>query len=357
MKWLPKLNSFTLIISLGLSIVVPLIHAFSTQTSTNPTLVVGATGKVGRLVVKQLLEQQKPVRALVRDEQKAKEIFQSSDKNLEIVVCDLGKCEEDSNQQSILRDAIQGVDAIISVSGTMRFSKITDFFPPWKIFQEDVSSWCDDTSHPWFINYKAQCFMIDEASKQEKIPKFVRLTGLSTGFSTFNLFTLIFSSLLSLSSRYHYLCEEYLRGQDKVPYVILRPGGLGEEERDTSQTYIQVEPSGYLPPPGRIPRADVAALAVQACDESIVPQNSRYTLGVQAVGEMKPKSQGDMENGFATVKECLVNVVETTPSEGVSTEIKRKPYGIAVISFVYSFAVVALGSFTKLIQFVGNLFS
>ena len=303
----------------------------------------------------------------MRDEEKAKEIFQSYNNNrndnLEIIVCDLGKCVNDPNQQSILRNSIQGVDAIISVSGTLRFSKLSDFFPPWKIFNHDVSSWCDDTSHPYYTNYKAQCFIIDVASEQgqqeedSKVPKFIRLTGLSTGYSTFNLFTLIFSSLLSLSSRYHFLCEEYLRSQSRVPYVILRPGGLADEERnDVSKTYIQVDPSGYIPPPGRIPRSDVATLAVEACDESIIPYESRYTLGVQAVGEMKPKPQGDIKNGFASVKECLLNVVQTTPSESVSKEMKDKPYGIAVISFVYSLAAIGFGAFYQLIQFIASRF-
>lgn len=117
------------------------------------------------------------VRALVRDEIKAKELFQQyhSNKDLQIIVCDIGKYQ-DPIQRSIIENAINGVDAIISVSGTMRFSKLTDFIPPWKLLNEDVSSWCDDTSHPYYTNYKAQCLMVDIASEQDTPPKFVRLT-------------------------------------------------------------------------------------------------------------------------------------------------------------------------------------
>jgi len=304
---------------------------------------------------------------LVRDEIKAKELFQTSSNNnnnnnnkgsscpLEIIVCDLGKYQ-DPKQRNIIENAIQGVGSIISVSGTIRLSKVTDFIPPWKLFNADVSSWCNDLSHPYYTNYKAQCFMIDVASNQPIPPKFVRLTGLSTGFSTFNLFTLIFSSILSLSSRYHYLCEQYLRSQSKVPYVILRPGGLADEERDTEKTFLQVEPSGYLPPPGRIPRSDVAALAVSACDENILPLQSRYTLGIRAVGEMKPKPQGEKSDGFISAKECLLSLAQNTPSEEVVTDVVKKPYGIAVGLFVYTLAAIGFKISTSIFQFILGLF-
>ena len=235
-----------------------------------------------------------------------------------------------------------------------------DFIPPWKLLNEDISSWCDDTSHPYYTNYKAQCLMVDIAasqsqSQQNKPPKFIRLTGLSTGFSTFNFFTLIFSSILSLSSRYHYLFEQYLRSQDKVPYIILRPGGLADEDRDPDQTYLQVEPSGYLPPPGRIPRSDVASFAVHACDASIIPSDSSYTLGIRAVGEMRPKPQGEREDGYASAKECLQKLVDSTPSEKVLDEMIKKPYGVAVGLFVYTLATIGFVTLNRLVQFIFNL--
>ncbi len=160
-----------------------------------------------------------------------------------------------------------------------------------------------------------------------------------------------------MSSRYHYLCEQYLRMQSKVPYVILRPGGLADEERDVNKTFLQVEPDGYLPPPGRIPRADVAALAVKACDESILPFNSRYTLAIRAVGEMKPKPQGEKSDGYATAKECLFDMMaKNTPSEKVVTELVKKPYGIAVGIFVYSLALIGFKVSIALVQWMLSFF-
>jgi FlaA1/EpsC-like NDP-sugar epimerase len=49
--------------------------ASSASNDVKPILVVGATGKVGRKVVQKLLGMNRPVRALVRNPQKAAEIF------------------------------------------------------------------------------------------------------------------------------------------------------------------------------------------------------------------------------------------------------------------------------------------
>jgi hypothetical protein len=86
------------------------------QVAVQPTLVVGATGRVGRLVVQQLLGQNRPVRALVRDAAKAQQIFGTTTSleypPLEIVVADLGEIEE---YEDVLDKAVQGCGSIVSV--------------------------------------------------------------------------------------------------------------------------------------------------------------------------------------------------------------------------------------------------
>jgi NAD(P)-dependent dehydrogenase (short-subunit alcohol dehydrogenase family) len=201
----------------------------SDKVKAKPTLVVGATGQVGRRVVSQLLLQNKPVRALVRNPEKAKQIFGDDfqvlgDPNLQIIIADLSEYREHAD---VLEKAVQGCDCIISVSGALRFSKLTDFLP-WRLMNEDVSAWAD-TSHPYFCNYQAHCLLIDLA-KQHSIKRFVRLTGGTVGFSAFNPFVILMSSMLSMTTRYHFLTEKYLR-ESKVPYMIVRPGGLMNDKR------------------------------------------------------------------------------------------------------------------------------
>lgn len=301
-----------------------------------PSLVVGATGRVGRQVVEKLLQANKPVRALVRNYDKATELFENhvkSNPNFQIVICDLG--ESGKNQDwSILNEAVEGCECIISVSGCLRFSKISDFLP-WRLFRSDVSGWAD-VSHPYYANYIAQCALVDLA-KKHSISRFVRLTGLSSGFSPFNPVSTIFSTILSLTSRYHFLCEQYLRNS-MVPYVILRPGGLGIEDRDPSLTHLQVDASGSLPPPGRVPRSDVAALAVVACSGGELFPDQSYTLAIRAVGDMKPKPQGRKEDGFASAEECLKAIKEQPDT--IDKTRKSKSYGLAVGILVYSLLVI-----------------
>jgi hypothetical protein len=327
------------------------------EPSFKPTLVVGATGRVGRIIVRTLLEQSKPVRALVRDVSKAREVF-GDNPNLELVVVpDLGLYREYSRE---LEKAVDGCEAVISVSGTVRFSKITDFMLPWRFLRTDVSSWAD-SSHPYFCNYKAQCFLVDLAEKYN-VKRFVRLTGLSTGYSIFNPVTVIFSSLLSLTTRYHFLCEKYLHNS-RVPHVIVRPGALMDGERvsyikwklknlyvtticltprgmcillqDPSTTRVQVSPMNDIPPPGRVYRSDVAALCIAAC--GLEPENT-YTLGVRAVGEIDSKIQGSLDAGFETIEEALDKVVQSKPP--IWTYGNSKPVGPAVAIFVYSLALI-----------------
>ena len=69
--------------------------------------VAGATGRTGRLVVQELLDRNVEVLALVRDSDKATEVFSSKkDKSLEIQVCDL------TNEKQIQK-TLQGCDAAI----------------------------------------------------------------------------------------------------------------------------------------------------------------------------------------------------------------------------------------------------
>ena len=97
------------------------------------TLVVGANGRLGRLVVQQLVEKGVDTRALVRDANRAHEVE-------ELVGASI--VEGDVTDMHSLMLATKGVDEIIDVHGVTppRFVKITDLFrSPSK----------DDKTHPY----------------------------------------------------------------------------------------------------------------------------------------------------------------------------------------------------------------
>lgn len=306
-------------------------------TSSAPTLVVGATGRVGRRVVQQLLQEGRPVRALVRNSIKADEVFGGSGSlhpKLEIVVADISRFEQ---HDSLLEKAVMGCGSIISVSGATRVSKLTDFLP-WRLFGSDVSSWAG-RDHPYFSSYLAQKRLIDLAAKHQ-VQRFVRLTGVSQSFSAWNPFNIMINTLLSCSQRYTKLCELALT-ESKVPYVILRPGGLSDDARNETATHLQVEPSGALPFPSRIGRDDVATLCIAATDGSgILPADDSYILACRWVGACGSKPQGTMNDGFAIASACLKQLVKSNFSP--PSYPSMKPYRLTVAVTFYSFVFVAL---------------
>jgi NAD(P)H-binding len=240
---------------------------------------------------------------------------------------------------------VAGCDSVISVMGAVRFAKLTDFFP-WRLFRQDAE-WAD-RNHPYYGNYLAQKKLIELAEKHQ-VKRFVRLTGLGLAFSAFNPFSILFNTLLSVNNRWGLLCEQALY-ESKVPYVVLRPGGLADEQRCVEATNLQVDVTGKLPFPGRIGRADVAALAIAAIDLPTTAPN--YTLACRWCGEgMKPKPQGFKEEGLATAKECMATVLATKAKSPPPPAMK--PYGVSV-----GLAVTIVGSlFAKLLFVVWNLFT
>lgn len=162
---------------------------------SKPTLVIGATGKVGRLVVEELLAQGHSVHALVRNQTKAAEVLPApsstlptmgsgtdadslepsaavpalcgddcSDKSvaapspLATTTKGAASCGRlslfhgDVNDEASLRAAMEGCGAVISVAGTFRLTKPGDLLP-WRFFGNDCMAWCADLKHPYFVNF------------------------------------------------------------------------------------------------------------------------------------------------------------------------------------------------------------
>lgn len=327
-----------------------------------PILVIGATGKVGQQVTRQLLEKNIPTRAFVRNATKAEQLFGSNngrDKNLELVVGDVTDYEK-------MEEAVKGCQAAISVSGTLRFSQLSDFLP-WRLFNFDVSSWCQDKSHPYYTNYLPQVHLAELACKYELSSGVVRLTGLSTGYSPFNIVSILFSTLLSLTSRYHYAAERDMfrtldnhRGENAIPLTILRPGGLSDEPRNKETTALQVDASGQLPPPGRVGRADVAALAIRAviCPTSTSSsKNVRKSraLAIRWCGEgVKPKAQGKKEDGCSDADGCF-ELVDSQPVQ-FDFAYPDKNYALGTSLLVYPLIGLSLKLVVVIITWVASKF-
>jgi uncharacterized protein YbjT (DUF2867 family) len=217
-----------------------------------PILVLGATGKVGLCVCRQLSESGYSVRALARDPTSPTAATLAVMPGVDVM-------QGNILEKKSLTTAVAGCSAVISVSGASRKSSLEDLMgiPP-PILRTDMAF---ESSHPQQVNYLGVANTI-EAMQAAGVRKIVRLTGLSCSFSAFNPFVLLIGcGLLSMSTAWHARSENLLR-DSQLDYTILRPGGLSDDARG-SNTLVAC--SETLPiAQGRIGRSDLAALAIEA---------------------------------------------------------------------------------------------
>jgi uncharacterized protein YbjT (DUF2867 family) len=187
--------------------------------------VAGATGETGRRIVQALVGRQIPVRALVRDLAKAEGMFPSE---VELVVGDVLKLES-------LRGAIADCTVILSATGAA---------PSF------------DPTGPYKVDYEGTKNLVDLA-KEKNIQHFVMVSSLCTSqlFHPLNLFWLILV--------WKKQAEEYLQ-KSGVPYTIVRPGGLKNE--DNSDAIVMAGADQLFD--GSIPRTKVAQVCVEALSQS-----------------------------------------------------------------------------------------
>ncbi len=69
---------------------------------------------------------------------------------------------------------------------------------------------------------------IIKAMKVNKVSKLIRITGAAVGKSPFNPFKFLFAVLLSMSTKWFEMSENYIRENcsGDINYTVLRPTGL-----------------------------------------------------------------------------------------------------------------------------------
>ncbi|MFK8182652.1 MAG: SDR family oxidoreductase [Phormidesmis sp.] len=204
-------------------------------------LVAGATGQTGKRVVRQLLEQGMEVKALVRDLAKAEsELPQNQDK-LDIV-------QGDVLQPNTLNAAITGCQRVVSATGAE---------PSF------------DPTGPYKVDYEGTKNLVD-AAKQAHVEQLVMVSSLCVSrlFHPLNLFW----GVLYWKQQ----AENYLKNSG-VPYTIVRPGGLKNEDND--QAIIMSAADTLFE--GSIPREKVA----QVCAEALVQAAAKNKVVEIVTGE------------------------------------------------------------------------
>jgi uncharacterized protein YbjT (DUF2867 family) len=204
--------------------------------------VAGATGETGRRIVKELVERNIPVRAMVRNLEKAKEILPAE---AELVVGDVLKPES-------LAAAIGDSTVLLCATG---------------------ASPSLDPTGPYKVDYEGTKNLVDVA-KTKGIEHFVMVSSLcvSQFLHPLNLFWLILV--------WKKQAEEYIE-KSGLTYTIVRPGGLKNE--DNPDPVVMSSADTLFD--GSIPRTKVA----QVCVEALSQPSARNKI-VEVVA--KPEASG-----------------------------------------------------------------
>ncbi|MGQ0833507.1 MAG: SDR family oxidoreductase [Gammaproteobacteria bacterium] len=188
-------------------------------------LIVGATGGTGKEAVEQALEKGYAVRALVRDEAKARTLFGDR------VTYAVG----DVRQPRSLPPAMRGVDYVVSALGS------------------NVQR--DPENKPELVDYGG-VRSLAEAAQKAGVQHFVLTSSMGVTNPDHQLNRILDNILI-----WKLKGEEVLRAAG-VPYTIVRPGSLNNDPGGQKGIKVlQGDPEDVV---GQIPRADVAAVLVNA---------------------------------------------------------------------------------------------
>lgn len=214
--------------------------------------VAGATGETGRRIVQELIARNIPVRALVRDAAKARDILPAG---IELVEGDVLKAESVSA-------ALGDSTVLLCATGAK---------PSF------------DPTGPYKVDFEGTKNLVD-AAKAKGIEHFVFVSSLCTSqfFHPLNLFWLILV--------WKKQAEEYLQ-RSGLTYTIVRPGGLKNEDNSDSVIMQRADTLSE----GSIPRQKVAQVCVEALFE---PASRNKIVEIVAKPEAPAKSFGEL---FANV--------------------------------------------------------
>jgi nucleoside-diphosphate-sugar epimerase len=167
------------------------VNALSTSNNPKPVAVLGGTGQLGQQTVRQLINQNIPVKCLVRPESKNLPKEWENEPLVEIVRGELLLLDNNTNSPTIgienaepsleLIECLKGCNKCIAVYGSTRRTKISDFFN--KQIIED-----NDPIHAKQINYRSiqgllkACTASASASASESggCKHIIRITGKGT---------------------------------------------------------------------------------------------------------------------------------------------------------------------------------
>ena len=161
--------------------------------------------------------------------------------------------------------------------------------------------------------------------------KFIRISHVMVGRNPFRIRNILMNILWSQVSRYERMGEMVLEESALVDTIVLRPGDMTDEERNTNTTSLQLCVDGVVPSPSIVGREDVAdlaaILALTKISSSAVPEYNtpmrlahHWTWAMRWTGQYISPRQGLRPDGQPNAAACFVLSIK----EQIERDRKRK---------------------------------
>jgi len=227
----------------------------------NPTvLVTGATGRTGQLVYKLLKEKGVPVRGLVRNATKARELLK----------CD--KC--DQSEGIFIGDVTQKENLAAAMDGATALAVATSAAPQCKDFKDPSTCSYPKGDYPVDVDFhggKAQIEAFAKAAKGSPGPVVLCSSMGTTEPDGF------LEKLANGHIGFYKLNEESFLMSSGLPFTIVKPCGLTDDPAGQRELLVGHDDEMHETPP-TIPRADVARVMVQALLQPEEASGLRFDL-------------------------------------------------------------------------------
>ena len=200
--------------------------------------IVGGCGRIGTLITRTVLNdperRYERVHVLTRNVNKCitqndmtKEENEEEGRPVRLT---FGECDVTNFTAEQLLESVKGYDEVVACFGAQRISKPFD----WITNAENV-----DERHPKSVNFWG-VRKLALAAKEGGCERFVRVTGMSVGYSAFDFIAVLLNNVLSMTIKFQLLGELAIReacvandetkSKRRMSYTIVRPGNLTDWE-------------------------------------------------------------------------------------------------------------------------------
>ena len=207
------------------------------ETKKKSVCIVGGCGRIGSLLTAKFVrdsERYDKVRVLTRDarteraEKMRKEYAAEAAASRGGERLTIDECDVVNDTAEKVRESVKGYDEVIACFGAQRISKPFD----WITNAENA-----DETHPKSVNFLG-VRKLAFAAKESGCERFVRVTGMSVGYSAFDFIAVLLNNVLSMTIKFQLLGELAIRDacdandetKKRMSYTIVRPGNLTDQE-------------------------------------------------------------------------------------------------------------------------------